>query len=402
MNLFNYLEISFRALWANKVRSILTMLGVVIGVFSVITFLAIGEGLKAAVTSQFESFGSNLLIVVPGKVEGLQSFGGTLGASTLSLRDVEDIKAATKHVEAISPIMIVSAVVIKDNKTIPGPFVVGTDENLARIQNMSFAEGRFFMQQETAQKAAVAVLGGGAKTRIFDQESAVGKTIVMFGKQFGIVGVLQAPKTQLSFGGGGPEAFVYIPFSTAQELTRSEQIARIVVKAKSQEEISSAKAEIENIVLTNHGTDDFTVLEQSEIIGLFNDLFGNLTKAVSGIGAISLLVGGIGIMNIMFVSVTERTREIGLRKAVGATNANILIQFLTEASLLSLVGGLFGTGLAAIVTWFLEKKFGLPSEITLQAVILAAGISITVGIIFGIVPAVRAARRNPIEALRYE
>lgn len=401
MNPIDYLKISLSALLANKVRSALTMLGVIIGVFSVITFLAIGEGLKSEIAKQFENFGSNLLIVVPGKVDGFQSFGNTLGASTLSIKDADSIRS-NSHVQNLSPLMLVSAVVAYDGKTVSGPMVVGTDENASLVQNMEFEAGGFFTNAQVAQKARVAVLGGNAKQKIFGLEFAIGKSLAMFSQQFVVVGSLKTPEGQFSLSGGGPEDFIYIPFSTAQELTRSEQIARIMVKVKTQEELALAQKEIERIILANHGTDDFTVLQQGQIVDLFDDLFGQLTTAISGIGAISLLVGGIGIMNIMFVSVTERTREIGLRKAVGATNVNILIQFLSEAATLSFSGGAIGVFAAFGLTEVLKSTVSLPSHITWQAVVLAFGVSLAIGLIFGIVPAFRAARKNPIEALRYE
>lgn len=402
MNPFNYFKISITALLANKIRSILTMLGVVIGVFSVITFLSIGEGLKDEVTGQFESFGSNLLFVVPGQVDGFQSFGNTLGASTLSMKDVNDIRTKAVQIEALSPLMIVSAVITKDGKTVPGPMVVGTDDNIPQLQTMEISEGNFFTEDDVNAKHRVAVLGGNPREKIFGQDPAAGKTIGMLGQEFIVVGSLKKPEGQFSLGGGGPDDFVYIPITTAQEITGSEQIARILVKAKSAETIPQTKEEIKKIVLENHKEEDFTVLEQSQIVDLFNDLFGNLAVAVSGIGAISLLVGGIGIMNIMFVSVTERTKEIGLRKALGATNRNILIQFLMEASLLSLLGGAIGIGLSMLATFLLKKTVGLPSQTTLPAILIATGVSVAIGVIFGIVPAFRAARKNPIEALRYE
>lgn len=402
MTVLDYLKIASTALWANKIRSTLTMLGVIIGVFSVITFLAIGEGLKKEITGQFESFGSNLLFVLPGIVEGFESFGNTLGASTLSLSDVNDIRNEAVYVENLSPLMIVSAIVTKDGKTIAGPMVIGTDENIPKLQNMDFEKGSFFVQSDVSSKRRLAVLGGNAKEKIFGSENAVGRSIGMFGQEFQIIASLRKPEGQFNLGGGGPDDFIYIPLTTAQELTRSEQIARILVKAKGQENISLAKEEVKKIVLENHKEEDFTVLEQGQIVDLFNDLFGNLTVAISGIGAISLLVGGIGIMNIMFVSVTERTKEIGLRKALGATNTNLLLQFLFEASLLSFLGGAVGVALAFILTTILKKVVGLPAEITWQAIILAVGVSVGIGIVFGIAPAFRAARKNPIEALHYE
>lgn len=403
MTLFDYLKIASRALWSNKARSILTMLGVVIGVFSVITFLSIGEGLKAEVERQFKGFGSNLLIIVPGKVEGFESFGNTIGASTLSLKDVEAIKSQSNKIESVSPFMIVSAVVKFNSKTVPGPMVIGTDANLPQVQNMEFAQGIFFNSLQENQRARVAVLGGTAKERIFAQDQALGKEFEMLGQRFTVIGSLKKNESEFSLGGGGPEDFIYIPLPTAQELTKSEQIARLLAKALSSVKIEEAQNELKNIILANHGgSDDFSVLRQDELLDLFNNLFGKLTTAVSGIGAISLLVGGIGIMNIMFVSVTERTREIGLRKAVGATNANILLQFLTEATILSLIGGGLGVVGAYVVTFALKKAVNLPATITWQSIILAAGISIAVGVIFGIVPAFRASRKNSIEALRYE
>jgi putative ABC transport system permease protein len=402
MNIFQYFKIAALSLWANKVRSALTMLGVIIGVFSVITFLAIGEGLKDSVNSQFDDFGSNLLIIVPGKVEGLEGLGNTLGASTLSIGDVDSIRNQSTHIESITPLMVVSAVLTYENKTVPGPMVIGTDPSYATVQTMKFSEGTFFTKQQYDDRARVAVVAGNAAEKIFRGESGYGKTVKMFGEEFTVIATLKKPEGGFNFGGGGPDDFVYIPFTTAQELTKSEQVARIMAKAKTAEVIGFAQQEIKSIVMGRHGQEDFTVLKQDDLMDLFNELFDQLTTAVSGIGAISLLVGGIGIMNIMFVSVTERTREIGLRKAVGATNSNILLQFLTEASMLSILGGGIGVLGAWGVTAILSKTVGLPASITLQSVILAFGISLMIGVVFGIVPAIKASRKNPIESLRYE
>ncbi|MBI2607406.1 MAG: ABC transporter permease [Candidatus Doudnabacteria bacterium] len=403
MNPQDYLKLAATSLLTNKIRSSLTMLGVIIGVFSVITFLAIGEGLRAEISGQFEQLGSNLLIVLPGKVEGLESFTGTIGASTLSLKDLETIKTQSPLTESASPVMLVSGVITVAGETVTGPFVVGTDEAQDDIQKMELAAGSFFSAAQVANQARVMVLGHNAETRMFGEtNNVVGRRVSILGQEFEIIGLVKKSESAFTFGDSF-DNLVYIPITTAQTLTNSAQVARIMVKVRDPEKVDEAREELTKLVRLNHGgSDDFTVLKQEEVLEIFNDVFGQLTLAVSGIGAISLFVAGIGIMNIMFVSVTERTREIGLRKAVGATNNNILMQFLAEASLLSLLGGGLGVLLAFILTVILKSSVGLPATVTWQAVLLAAGISIAVGVIFGIVPAIRAARKNPIDALRYE
>jgi putative ABC transport system permease protein len=403
MNPWQYLKIAFGSLNANKVRSFLTMLGVVIGVFSVITFLGIGEGLKREFNKQFDDFGSNLLYVLPGKVEGFEGLASTNGASTLSLKDVETIETQTANVESLTPYMQVAGVISHNGKPVIGPILIATNHKLPLIQNIKIEEGAYFTQQQVSANARVAFLGSAAKKKIFGNAKVYGRTIRIFNQDFIVIGSQQENPSNFSLGPGGPESFVYIPISTAQELTRSEQVSQILVKAKSAEGMSLAQQEIKSLLLDNHGgEEDFSVVKQDELVGLFNDLLGNLSKAISGIGAISLLVGGIGIMNIMFVSVTERTREIGLRKALGATNSNILWQFLVESATLSILGGAIGIGLAYLLTYILESAVNLPTHITYNAIALAFGLSLAIGIIFGIVPAFKASRRNPIEALRYE
>ncbi len=405
------IRLALRALTTNKLRSALTMLGIIIGVGAVITLMSVGEGVQVYITQQFETIGTNLLIIMPG------SFQHELDRPAfLTVRDAE---ALNNPIEA--PDILRVAPLTQGNAQITTPGrerrveVNGVTPEYAPVRNWEVAIGQFITQTDEQGRGRVAVIGSDTASYFFeDNPNPIGEIIRVNGNPFRVVGVLEEK------GGGGfqnEDDVVMIPLSTAlsrifpRRTNRGEpRLSYIYVQAISEERMDAAIVEISQILRQQHRIgpgqpDDFTVISQTDIIGIFQQITGVLTVFLGAIAGISLLVGGIGIMNIMLVSVTERTREIGLRKAVGARKRDILGQFLTEAIMLSTLGGGFGIALGAAgalaISYFLRDD-GFSAVITISAILLATLFSAAVGLFFGIYPAQRAAGLNPIDALRYE
>lgn len=408
---------AFRSIFTNKVRSFLTVLGIIIGIASVSTLVGIGEGFKGAFTSEINGLGANIIAVMPGDIEGLtngESSGGfgsasqAIGTSTLSTKDGDDIKNIPT-VSYFSPVSAVGGITRNNDRFAKQSLTVGTYSDMFSIFESKIKEGRLFTEQDNQQKARVAVLSWKAAQELFaDPNSAVGQMITVFDNDFTVIGVLdvkegsdQTNSATSSFSVGF-DSMIFIPAQSVWEITESKNIIRFIVKVDSAENIESTKQAIEDVMMKNHEIKDYSVLTQEDLVGVFDSVFGMLSSAILGITAISLIVGGIGIMNIMLVSVTERTREIGLRKAVGATAVLILLQFLTEAIVLSLMGGIIGYGLSVLAGIVATNFIGFSIPITLNAILLAFGVSIGVGVVFGVTPAIRAAKKHPIDALRYE
>lgn len=407
MSFSQILKSALRSLWANKTRSILTMLGIIIGISSVASLMATGEGVRVDITQQVKGLGSNLLVIFPGKFESGSGGGGQVNPSTmiggniLTKKDVQTIKN-NQYIENAAPMMIVSALPKYQDKIDNSAMVAGSDPEIQYVMTgFGIEKGRFLTDQDKTKK--VIVLGGQVAKNLFDDQDPVGKKIQVNGAEFEVIGTLEYKESSDLLGGNELQSICVIPFQIATELVGATQIHRIVAKVYNIDEISAAKDELYQAILDNHaGNDDFSVLTQEDLLDFMGDILKILTALVTAIAAISLIVGGIGIMNIMLVSVTERTREIGLRKAVGATWTNIMKQFLVEAVVLSLLGGLIGLLATYGVTNIIAFKTALTPSITWQALTIAIGVSIGVGVIFGIAPAIRAARKDPIEALRYE
>jgi len=409
MNLGESTRMAFQSMGANKMRTALTMLGIIIGVGAVIALLAAGAGAQVQITEQFESLGSNLLVISPARVRFRGISMGASSSQTLTNSDVQAIEELASSVANVAPEYSLQGQVVYGSNNTQTSVVGVTPEYLA-VRDWKVERGRFVEESDLTTYAKVAVLGSTVVEDLFGNSlvNPVGQTIKINRQTYEVVGILE------SKGASGMQSLddqVFIPLTTAQVRfggagTRSLQT--IYVQAKSQGQMDRAQAEITAILRASHGlastqSDDFTIQNQTQIVEMVAQTAGTFAVLLASIAAISLVVGGIGIMNIMLVSVTERTREIGIRKAVGARRRDILFQFLVEAMVLSLVGGLIGVlagyGGGHVVTPLLG---GTRAVVTPESVILALGVSLAVGLFFGIYPATRAAKLAPIEALRFE
>lgn len=395
--------IALKAVLTNKLRSFLTMLGVIIGVSSVVLLTAIGNGLSAFVTDQFDALGANTVLIFPGDIfnesGGFSSENSATSVinSKLSQTEVRNLERLREHISAVAPFNI-QASRISFQKEAKQTTVFGTTSNYGEVFNTKTIKGRFFSENEYDASDRVVVLGFEVAENLFGTIDPIGKRIKLGDQTFTVLGV--AEKKGGGMGGPSFDTYVYIPMKTFFKSFDTDTIIRIIAKTKTTERVPEHIKAIEKELGKTLKDDEFSVVDQSEILGTINQILSMLTIGLGGIASISLLVGGIGIMNIMLVSVTERTREIGLRKALGATPNLILLQFLIEAAVLSLLGGAIGILIAFLGTLAMQSV--LPAKVTYDAVLLAFGVSTVVGLVFGAAPAKRAADLSPIEALRYE
>jgi putative ABC transport system permease protein len=413
---------AIESLNGNKMRSGLTVLGIVIGVAAVIAMLAVGNGAQASITGSISSIGTNLLFVFRGAREGPGGGGGRGGPPGRSGNNdrpltLEDAAAIADRF--VAPSVAAVAPIIQGNSTITyggektSSQISGVTAEYAPVRNIEMSEGEFISQVHVLGRMSVVALGPGTADTLFGRhDGIVGETVRIEGQPFRIIGVL------VSKGGGAfgsEDNAAYIPFTTAQarliKKGSTNQVDVIFAQAVSAEAVPQASEEISNILRQRHrtpiGQDDFTVFTQQDFLQTFQTITGVLTIFLGGIAGISLLVGGIGIMNIMLVSVTERTREIGLRKALGARKKDILLQFLTESSLLSLIGGIIGIMFGWLIAFVVGKVAAATGNnftpiVGTDAILLSTSFSAAIGLFFGIYPASRAANLEPVEALRYE
>jgi putative ABC transport system permease protein len=408
MSAKQYFSIALSALLANKMRSGLTMLGVIIGVAAVVSLVSIGEGAQNAITAQIEGAGANIIVIVPST--DLQPGAGS-STNSLTLNDSLTIEDEINGVQSVSAEYRNSATVTFEDESESIP-IYGTDPQQAVVRNLSTDLGRFLVDEDEEDAARVAVLGSTTADSLFGGLDPIGRDIRINGVRFEVVGVT-APT-----GGGSPLSDpndrVYVPISTAYRklfgtsgASVPDPVSGITIAVTDTDMIAQIIEETELLIRDLHNISpddpvDFTIINQSELLSAVSEVSVILTIFLGAIASVSLLVGGIGIMNISLVSVTERTSEIGLRKAVGAKNPNILYQFLIETIVLSTTGGLLGIVVSGIIVFLINQTGFLLATLSPTAVLLGVGFSILVGVFFGIYPANRASQLQPIEALRYE
>ena len=422
------IKIAFKSLGLNKLRSFLTMLGIIIGVGSVVAVMSVGAGAEASITENIQSMGTNVITISPGReqvfvgnrevrvepnAEQGRGFMNRFGdneeeeivAGELYLEDVDALKEKAKLLNEVVPVLSGGNTTFSYMSWSGNVSITATTEDYLNFAGYEMDKGSFFTASDVSNSSNVVVLGYNVVTDYFGKTNPIGEEVKINGKNFTVMGILKS--VGYTFG-MSPDNSIYIPITTAQnKLYGSDTVNQITAKVKSEEVMDQAIDEAKSILRVQHHiltgeSSDFEISSSTQLLEMASSVTDILIITLTSIAAISLLVGGIGIMNIMFVSVTERTREIGIRKAIGAKNRDILVQFLTESVVLSLSGGIIGVGFAGLVTWILKTFTELNSLITASPIIMALSFSTAIGLIFGIFPAMRAARLNPIDSLRHE
>lgn len=397
MELQELIKLSLHALRANLMRSMLTMLGVIIGVFAVILLVSIGSGLQRYITNQISGLGSNLTFVIPGRVGGARTPGGQQ-TNKLVINDAKKLSLKLRTIADVGPVVQKTATLKYKSKADKGTSILGTTANYPDIiVNTALEEGSFFNLSQERSSAHVAVIGQTVLNNLFGNRNPIGEKILVAGTRYTVIGVV---KKRGSVFGVDQDNTVIIPIGAAQKQFGVTSVNTIYLSAKKPELVSIVKKQANELLLKRLTEDDFTLQTQEQTLETISNITNVLTLALGGIAAISLIVGGIGVMNIMLVSVTERTKEIGLRKALGAKRRDVLNQFLFEAVMLCVAGGVIGIALGLGASYIVSLFF--ISDVTPWSIILAFAFSVAVGVIFGMMPAIRASKLSPIEALRYE
>ena len=400
------LTMAMESLWNNRLRTALTMLGVIIGIAAVIAITSVGQGIQKATENQLQALGTNSINVLTGaaRTGGISQGGGS--ASTLTLEDAEAV-AQAPAVKLVSAYLQRTRQVSYGNKN-TSTTVIGTDVNYAPIRNTFPAEGRYFDQEDIDNARSLAVLGSKVKSDLFGRANAIGERIRIQGEQYQVIGVMESKG---SSGGFDQDDRLFIPLrnmsarQVGNNALQGISVNGFWVQALDESEIEAAQFQLTNLLRLRHNIyppqpDDFRIVNQTDIVSAFTNIVGLLTLMVGAIAAISLIVGGIGIANIMLVSVVERTREIGVRKALGATRSAILNQFLTEAILVSGLGGIVGIALGIAIAFTSATVFQFPFLVSIWSVVAGFGLSMIVGLVAGVIPARSAAKLDPIQALR--
>ncbi|MEI8328090.1 MAG: ABC transporter permease [Candidatus Taylorbacteria bacterium] len=396
------------ALTANKVRTSLTMLGIVIGISSVITMVSIGQGAQGAIQSSIQSIGSNLIIIMPGATRsfGYSASTGRGASRTLTPDDATAIQDQIQNISAVAP-EVTGRYQITGKGTNSNTSVTGTLPSYLTVRNVQIDQGDFISMTDVQNRAKVAVIGPTTASDIFATGTdPIGQSITVKGIQFKVIGVT---KSKGGSGMGNQDDIVYIPMSSAQLFLvgDSTYVTNISVSASAASVMTQVQSDVTSLLLERHrissaASADFNVMNQADIVSAASSVTGTFTILLGAVAGISLIVGGIGIMNMMLTTVTERTREIGLRKAIGAKARDINIQFLIEAVSLTVIGGAIGVTLGWLAAYIVTYLGILQTQISTSSVFLAFGVSAAIGIVFGYYPARRASKLNPIEALRYE
>ena len=407
MNIFDIFEETYSALSSNKARSGLTVLGIVIGISSVIAMLSIGQGAQSSIESSVESIGSNMISIMPGvqRGAGMMVSGGRGSAKSLTLDDAEAIASEISNIDQVSA-EVSGRYQVTAKGTNTNTQVMGSTQAYAAVHNVSIEEGEFIREQDNASGNKVAVLGPSVAEDLFGEEATdiIGQTIRIKQLNFKVVGIT---KSKGGTGFGSADDMIFIPLSTAQRYFSGDKyLTGISVAAATSEAMDQVQQDITDLLLERHNkasdNADFNVLNQADIAATAGSIAQVFTILLGSVAGISLIVGGIGIMNMMLTNVTERTREIGLRKAIGAKGSDISKQFLVESIVLTFLGGLIGIVLGWLVAYGLSAFGLIQTSVSLFSVLLAFGVSALIGIVFGYYPARRAAGLNPIDALRFE
>lgn len=396
MDILEIARSAISTILANRLRSALTILGIVIGVTSVILLVSLVSGLNTFITSQIQGLGSNLLFVTPGRIGGSRSPGG-IQANRLVLQDATNLKNGLTGLAQVSPVVQRTTTLKFANKTDYGVAIFGVEANYPKLINIQITSGRFFNSSEAAGGKKVAVIGATVKNNLFGEGLGLNQLVTVAGLKYQVVGVAASRGSTF---GIDQDNTIIIPLPAAQRQFGLDRLNTIYISANDPTAVKEVQSKATTVLKKRLSEDEFSILTQEQTLSTISQITGVLTAALGGIAAISLVVGGIGIMNIMLVSVTERTREIGLRKALGATGSDIRNQFLIESITLSGIGGIIGILLGATLSLIIGRF--LTTTIPFWSVALSFGFSTLVGIIFGVAPAIRASRLDPIQALRYE
>lgn len=403
MNIFESTKMAVKTLTANKLRSTLTMLGIIIGNASVITMVGVGQGAQRYASEQFESLGPNVLFIIPGSSEA-RSRAGSLPRS-LTLEDAEAISSQVPTVNAVAPQLQAQQSITYSNRR-SNSSVTGTVPDFLIVRDFDVEQGRFFTDSDVRRNTQVVVLGSDVARKLFGNSDPIGQQIRIRNLSFQVIGVMESKGALL---GDNQDDAVYIPLTTMSNRITGDrspygrEVTFISANARDEASVTAAQFQISNLLRLRHkvtAEDDFTIRTQKDALEIVGNVTGALTLMLAAIAGISLFVGGIGIMNIMLVSVRERTQEIGLRKAIGASQQDILVQFMIEAIILSAIGGVIGTGIGTAGVVLVGAITPLKAGISTAAIVLAVGVSGSIGLFFGVFPARQAAKLDPIVALR--
>lgn len=397
MKIFIFCKEALRAIWVNKLRSFLTLLGVLIGVFSVTTLVSLGEGVKAEFIRQIAGLGSNTLLIIPGELESNSRFSPTqvLSGDVLTEDDLTEIRKIDGVASAV-PMQLLVLPVFYSDKPLDNLMVLGVGKDIFSFNYFGIGKGGSFENMNEA------VVGAGVvKAMGLDEDKAIGSKIRIKNRELVIKGIFKTSIEEGLFGQSNTSFVVAVPISLAAEIKGRKEIFRIMVQVKEESDVEAVKKDLESYFQNSH-QEGVSVLDQGDLVDFVDTFLSIITAFVGAIAAISLLVGGVGIMNIMLVSVTERTREIGLRKAVGARPRDILWQFLLESVVLTFLGGAIGVIFSLLALMLLSAKTPLPFLFSYKGLVIGVGVSILIGLVFGLFPAWQASRKDPIQALRYE